>query len=220
MTELLRILVWVLVGLPILVILLHTILRLVRYFYKFPMPRFFANIIDNPIRRKMQPPDRTAIRHGIEPGMVVLEVGPGNGTYTIAAARRVGENGRVITIDIEPKIIERVQHRMQQEGIKNLEARVADVYDLPFKESFFDVVYMIAVIGEIPTPEKALKEFHRVLSPSGTLGFSELLFDPDYPRAKALILKANAAGFRLKKKAGNFTYYTLIFEKNPGWEAA
>jgi uncharacterized protein len=220
MTKVLLILIRVLVGLPILVMLLHTVIRIVRHFYKFPMPQFFADIIDNPIRRKMQPPDRTATRHGIEPGMVVLEVGPGNGTYTIAAARRVGENGKVITIDIEPKIVERVKHRIQQEGIKNVEARVADVYDLPFEEGFFDLVYMIAVIGEIPAPEKAMREFHRVLSSSGTLVFSELVFDPDYPLAKALIRRANAAGFRLKKRAGNFTYYTLFFEKNPGWEAA
>jgi len=45
-------------------------------FYKFPMPEFLAGLIDNPIRRKIQPPDATAVRHGIEPGMTVLEVGP------------------------------------------------------------------------------------------------------------------------------------------------
>ena len=50
----------------------------------------------------------------------------------------------------------------------------------------FDAVYMIAVIGEIPEPERAMHEFHRVLSPSGTLVFSELLLDPDYPLASTL----------------------------------
>jgi hypothetical protein len=50
-----------------------------------------------------------------------------------------------------------------------------------------------------------MQEFQRFLSSSGTLIFSELVFDPDYPRAKALICRANAAGFRLKKKVGNFT---------------
>lgn len=220
MTETVLILICVLIGLPSLVITLHTIVRIVRHVYRFPMPQFLANVIDNPLRRRIQPPARTAIRHGIEPGMVVLEVGPGNGTYTIAAAQRVGDHGRVITIDIEPKIVELARERIQEEGIKNVEARVADVYELPFAEGLFNVVYMIAVIGEIPAPEKAMKEFHRVLSTSGTLVFSELLFDPDYPRAKTLIRKANTAGFRLKKKIGNFFYYTLILEKIPNWGAA
>lgn len=213
MTAVLRILIYIVVGLPLLVVILHTILRIVRYFYKFPMPQFLANAIDNPLRRRVQPPDKTPARHGIEPGMTVLEVGPGNGTYTVATARRVGDKGKVVTIDIEPKMIERVTRRAQAEGIENIEARVADVYDLPFEDRYFDAIYMIAVIGEIPAAEKAMKEFYRVLRPSGTLAFSELLNDPDYPRAGTLIRKATSAGFRLKEKVGNFFYYTLIFEK-------
>ena len=61
----------------LLVVILHTIVRIVRYFYKFPMPPFLANLIDNPFRRRIQPPSEMPIRHGIEPGMTVLEVGPG-----------------------------------------------------------------------------------------------------------------------------------------------
>jgi ubiquinone/menaquinone biosynthesis C-methylase UbiE len=57
--------------------------------------------------------------------MTVLEVGPGNGRYTIETARRVGNTGKVIAIDIEPKMIERVIQRAQAEGITNLEAKVA-----------------------------------------------------------------------------------------------
>ena len=220
MSQILQILVYITIGLPLFLIVVHTIVRIVRHFHKYPMPEFAANIIDNPIRRRIQPPNETAIRHGIEPGMTVLEVGPGNGTYTIATARRVGENGKVTTIDIEPKMIERVNRRSQMEEIRNIEARVADVYELPFDDGFVDVIYMIAVIGEIPAPELAMREFYRVLSPSGTLVFSELLLDPDYPRAITLIRLANAASFQLKKKVGNFFYYTLIFEKSLGPKAA
>lgn len=209
----LRILIFIVLGVPVLVVVLHTIIRVVRHFHKFPMPQFMANAIDNPIRRKIQPPDETPARHGIEPGMTVLEVGPGNGTYTVATARRVGDEGKVVTIDIEPRMIERVTHRAQAEGIDNIEAKVADVYNLPFEDGYFDAIYMIAVIGEIPEPNKAMREFHRVLSPSGTLAFSEFLWDPDYPRAGTLIRMATSAGFWLKKKAGNVFYYTLIFEK-------
>jgi ubiquinone/menaquinone biosynthesis C-methylase UbiE len=212
-TAVLRILIYIVIGLPLLVVILHTILRIVRYFYKFPMPQFLATAIDNPLRRRVQPPDETPARHGIEPGMTVLEVGPGNGTYTVATARRVGDKGKVVTIDIEPKMIERVTRRAQAEGIENIEARVADVYDLPFEDGYFDAIYMIAVVGEIPAPDEAMKEFYRVLRPSGTLAFSELLNDPDYPLAGTLIQKATSAGFRLKEKVGNFFYYTLILEK-------
>ena len=177
------------------------------------MPEFLANLIDNPLRRRIQPPSDMPIRHGIEPGMTVLEVGPGNGRYTIETARRVGSAGRVIAIDIEPKMIERVLQRAHAEGVTNLDAKVADVYNLPFEDSMFDAICMITVISEIPEPERAMREFHRLLSPSGTLAFSELLTDPDYPLAQTLVRKASQANFRLKKKLGNFFSYTLIFEK-------
>ena len=220
MSQILKLLIFVIFGISIFFILLHTIVRIIRYFHKFPMPEFAANIIDNPLRRRIQPPNETPVRHKIEPGMKVLEVGPGNGTYTMETARRVGENGKVIAIDIEPKMIERVTKRAQIEGIKNIEARVADVFELPFKDGYFDAVYMITVIGEIPTPERAMREFHRVLSPQGTLSFSELFLDPDYPRAISIERIANSTGFRLTEKVGNFFYYTLVFEKNISSKAA
>jgi ubiquinone/menaquinone biosynthesis C-methylase UbiE len=204
---------YTILSIPAVLIILHTIIRIVRAFYKFPMPQWMANAIDNPFRRKIQPPEETAIRHGIEPGMRVLEVGPGNGTYTLGASRRIGPEGKLITVDIESKMIERVNKRIDSEGVTNIDARVADVYDLPFEDASFDLVYMITVINEIPDIPKALAEFHRVLKPSGALVFSELLMDPDYPLAAVLTRKVQAANFRLKEKIGNFFYYTLIFEK-------
>ena len=64
-----------------------------------------------------------------------------------------------------------------------------------------------------PDISRALSEFHRVLNNSGTLVFSELLLDPDYPLAGTLINKTQESNFRLKEKIGGFFYYTLIFEK-------
>ncbi|MCU0487204.1 MAG: class I SAM-dependent methyltransferase [Anaerolineales bacterium] len=201
------------VKIPLLVLILHTTVRIIRHFHKFPMPEFLANLIDNPLRRKIQPPDEMPLRHGLEPGMRVLEVGPGNGRYTLSAARWLGEAGKLVTVDIEPKMIERVLRRAQQEGLTNLEARVANVYELPFENSSFDAVYLITVIGEIPEPVRAMREFYRVLKPSGTLAFSELIMDPDYPSAQPLIHQAAQAGFRLKRKTGSFFSYSLVFEK-------
>jgi ubiquinone/menaquinone biosynthesis C-methylase UbiE len=206
-------LIYIILGLLFIVLALHTTIRVIRHFHKFPMPEFLANLIDNPLRRKIQPPGEMPIRHGIDPGMMVLEVGPGNGRYTLEIARRVGDTGKVITVDIEPKMIERVTQRARAEGITNLEAKVANVYDLPFDDGTFDAICMIAVISEIPEPERAMREFYRVLSPSGTLAFSELLFDPDYPLAQTLIRQASRADIRLKNKLGNFFSYTVVFEK-------
>jgi ubiquinone/menaquinone biosynthesis C-methylase UbiE len=91
---------------------------------------------------------------------------------------------------------------------------VADVYALPFDDGTFDAAYMITVIGEIPQPERAMKEISRVLKPTGTLSFSELFLDPDYPLASTTTRWARAAGLRLRQRFGNFFSYTLVFEKD------
>ena len=114
-----------LISIPLVILALHTLIRIVRHFHKFPMPQWMADLIDNPIRRKIQPPHETAIRHGILPGMKVLEVGPGSGTYTLAAAKRIGPQGKLFTIDIEPRMIARVDQKIAAEGLTNTETRVA-----------------------------------------------------------------------------------------------
>ena len=197
------------------VVLIHTLIRTIRHFHKFPMPQWMANLIDNPMRRRIQPPESMPLRHGLKPGQVVLEVGPGNGRYSLATARYLGESGKLVVVDIEPKMIHRVVERAQAEGATNVEARTANVHALPFEDGTFDAVYMITVIGEIPQPERAAAEFYRVLKPGGTLAFSELFLDPDYPLAGTLIRWAGRAGFTAWHKTGGFFAYSLVFEK-PG----
>ncbi len=207
--DVMRILLWLL----IFFISFQIVLRLVRRIYKFPIPHFLTNLIDNPIRRRIQPPESTPTRHGIRTGMRVLEVGPGNGTYTLATGQAVGEEGRVVAIDIEPRIIEKLKQRVELEGAGNIEVRIADVHKLPFPEASFDVIYMITVIGEIPSPGEAMHEFHRVLRHGGTLAFSEFLPDPDFSLPRTLAELAGGAGFHLRSRLGKLFYYTLLFEK-------
>jgi SAM-dependent methyltransferase len=204
---------WFVISVPLLAIVLHTVVRIVRRFHKFPIPERLAGVIDNPLRRRIQPPGETAVRSGLAPGMRALEIGPGSGSYTVAAARHVGDAGSIVTVDIEPKMLKRVAQRIRTEGIENTHAGAANAHSLPFRDDSFDAVYSITVIGEIPDPSKAIREFHRVLRKKGTLAFSELLLDPDFPRASTLMRWADGSGFRLRHCKGNVVHYTLVFGK-------
>ena len=133
----------------------------------------------------------------ITPGMLMAAMRVNIPTIFVSGgpmeARKVKWGGKVIAVDIEPKMIERVSRRAQTEGVTNLEGKVADVYNLPFGDGAFDAIYLITVISEIPEPERAMQEFHRLLAPSGVLAFRELLTDPDYPLAQTLVRLADQA---------------------------
>ncbi len=81
------------------------------------------------------------------------------------------------------------------------------------------MIYLITVTGEIPDPVRAMREFRRVLKPSGTLAVSEILIDPDYPRAGTVIRWATAAGLHPVRRIGSFFYYTLVLGRDSQQES-
>ena len=152
-------LIWVLVGLACW----YIIVRVVRHFFRFPIPAFVARFINNPLRRRIQPPSTVVDWMDLREGMLALEIGPGPGTFTIEAAKRLGERGKLFAMDIEPKEILRLNKRIGREQVKNVETRVGSAYELPFPDGFFDRVFMVTVLGEIPDKRRALLEIKRVL---------------------------------------------------------
>jgi ubiquinone/menaquinone biosynthesis C-methylase UbiE len=164
-------------------------------------------------RRYMQP---VVERLGIEPGDRVLELGPGPGAFSVEAARRAGHAGKLTVIDIQPEMIAKVEARLRAAGIANAETRVAGATELPMEDSSIDRAFLVTVLGEIADQRRALAELHRVLRPGGILSITEEFSDPDYPFAGETIRKAEAAGFRLCARFGNFLVYTLNFERAGG----
>jgi len=192
----------------------HTILRLVRRYRKFPIPSIITELIDNSVRRRyIQRPDVLADMMDLQPGMVVVEIGPGKGSFTKAVAERVLPGGILFAIDIQESVIERLIARVKREGITNISPRVDDAYDLSFDDESVDRVFAIACLPEIPEPVRALREFHRVLKPDGLLCLSELFMDADYPRRSTEKRWAEETGFALKEEFGSFFVYQLNFEK-------
>ena len=189
------------------------LLKLIRHFWKFPIPAILTSVIDNPIRRKIQSPKTLAERMYLQSNMLVLEVGPGKGSYTFEVAKRV-PNGKIITIDIQESVIRKLEQKCREMDITNVEPKVADVYDLSFEDETFDRIFLIACLPEIPDPVRGLRELHRVLKSNGLLCLVEVFTDPDYPLRRTEIRWAKNAGFKLDSKYGNWFIYHLNFSKS------
>lgn len=145
--------------------------------------------------------------------MRLLEVGPGNGTYTRAAGERLEERGLIVALDIEMRVAARLKNSMDAQNLRKVFPVVADVHLAPFTRQAFDAVYMVAVIGEIPGAEAAFHAFYDVLKPGGKLLFSELLLDPDYTLPRTLRVWAQKAGFEQAELHGGLLSYTVLFQR-------
>ena len=99
-------------------------------------------------------------------GMSVLDCGCGPGPITLGLAEIVSP-GRVVGIDIEPTMIDRANQLAAESGADNVEFRVADIYDLPFGDGEFDVVFSSAVTEHLSDSVRALREIRRVTRPGG-----------------------------------------------------
>ena len=174
-----------------------------------PCPASFSWLVNNPIRRRYMRP--ILDRVGIRPRERVLELGPGPGAFTVDAARRVGPEGRLVVVDIQPEMIAQVERRVRAVGLANVETNVASAYHLPLDDASVDRAFLITVLPEIPDQARALAELRRVLKPGGVLSITEEFLDPDYLFACETVRLVEAAGFRLERRLGNPWLYTLNF---------
>ncbi len=190
------------------------VFRIARKLRPTPMPRRLAVLVDNPARRCFFSPAKTLDKVGIAVGMSVLELGPGPGFFTIEAARRVGNSGKLCCLDIEPAMVARVREKASKEALENVALMVGNGECLPFKDGSFDLAYLVHVLGEVADKDHALQELHRVLRRGGVLSISEFLPDPDYPLRRTTIAWARKAGFEPFQEFGNFFAYVLNFRRD------
>ena len=64
----------------------------------------------SPLRKLRENPSK-ALAPFVREGMVVLEPGPGMGFFTLAVARLVGPEGRVVAVDLQPKMLASLERR-------------------------------------------------------------------------------------------------------------
>lgn len=96
-------------------------------------------------------------------GKKVLEIGCGSGIDSAEFAKHGAE---VYAVDMTDKAVNHTKELFKQLKLKGKISK-ADATNLPFKNDFFDLVYVYGVLHHIPVVEKALDEIYRVLKPKG-----------------------------------------------------
>ena len=171
-----------------------------------PCPFSGKGILELRIRTLLASPRSVVGAFGLAAGDRVLEIGPGTGYYSVEAARRVGQAGRLICLEIQREMALAVRQRLTAAGHSSGCVLQGDARVIPVRNGSMDHVFLVAVLGEIPNRREALAEIYRVLRPGGRLSVSEQLPDPDFVTPRALRRELRAAGFVEQITRGRFWY--------------
>jgi SAM-dependent methyltransferase len=111
------------------------------------------------------------IKVGIRDRQTVLDYGCGPGTFSLAAAGIVGEEGKVYALDVRPRALERIKEKAGDEKINNIETVLLDAsgFATGLDNETVDVILLYDVFHSIEDKKGLLQELHRVLRPDGLL---------------------------------------------------
>ncbi len=104
----------------------------------------------------------------VKKGQVFMDFGCGTGSFTIPAARLVGNTGKVYAVDCFPRQLKMVEKKSRSFGLTNIETLLTSG-SIALPEQSVDVIWVCDVLHEIPDRQTVLAELHRVLRQDGTL---------------------------------------------------
>src|SRR3954469_24021892 len=116
-------------------------------------------------------------------GDTVLDLGSGAGADVLISARRVGESGRAIGLDMTDEMLELARANAAEAGVTNVEFLKGYIEEIPLPDASVDVVISNCVINLSGDKTQVLAEVSRVLRPGGRFAVSDVIADPDMDQA-------------------------------------
>lgn len=179
-------------------------------------PWWLGYFLTSPLRRWLMREDPAQILAPyVREGMTVFEPGPGMGFFTLELARRVGAPGKVVAVDLQPKMIAGLKRRAAKAGLLDrIEMRVARpeslgvddlvgrvdftlayalVHEMPDSAKFFRQVAAVSKAGALlllaePSGHVKAEEFEAELKQAGEAGFV-IAGRPAVPHSRAVLLR-------------------------------
>jgi len=162
-------------------------------------PWWLGYFLVSPVRRLWQDP-HAILRPFMRDGMLVLEPGCGMGFFTVDLARLAGPQGKVVAVDVQPRMLSGLRRRARRAGVEaRIETRLASdeglsVEDLAGKVDF---ALAFAVVHEVPDQSRFLDQLYHALRSGGKLLVAEPKGHVTEAGFAATTLQAERAGFRV-----------------------
>ena len=154
-------------------------------------PWWLAYIFDNPFRRLFHTPE-TIFEPHLKKGMTAVDLGCGMGYFSIGMARMVGDTGKVISVDIQQKMLDILQKRALKTGIGHrIHTHCTTPNDIGLTHHFgrIDLALTFWMVHETPHIENFVTEIFSLVKPGGKY----LLAEPKGHVSSALFQRITAA---------------------------
>jgi 2-polyprenyl-3-methyl-5-hydroxy-6-metoxy-1,4-benzoquinol methylase len=138
-------------------------------------PWWLGYVLASPLRRLLQDPV-AIVKPYVREGMTVLEPGPGMGFFTLEMARQAGASGRVVAVDVQPRMIAGLKRRLAKAGLlERTDVRLASSESLGLQDLHgkVDFALAMAVVHEMPSTSRFFAEVAEAMKPGATLLLAE-----------------------------------------------
>ncbi|MCX6763893.1 MAG: arsenite methyltransferase [Candidatus Moranbacteria bacterium] len=146
----------------------------------------------------------------MQAGDAVLDLGSGAGFDCFIAARKVGESGKIVGVDMVPEMVEKAKANAEKYGYKNVEFKLGEIEKLPVEDNAFDIIISNCVINLSPDKDTVFAEAYRALKSGGKMFVSDIVLLQELPeeiKNNPVLLSGCVAGAIMKD------YYIAKMEK-------
>jgi ubiquinone/menaquinone biosynthesis C-methylase UbiE len=165
--------------------------------------RIIAAIMESRFRYRFFGPTKILEGAEISSGQRVLEIGCGTGFFTLTAAKMVGDQGSLLSMDMLQISVDTVAEKVKKANLNNVHIVKGDALKTQLEDGSFD---QVIIFGVIPAPmlplDKLMAEMHRILKPGGKMA----IWPPSWVH-KSII---QTGLFKLSNKRNNVTNYVRV----------
>lgn len=180
-------------------------------------PWWIGYLLASPLRKWMGQDPIEILRPYVREGMTVLEPGPGMGFFTLPLASLVGAAGRVIAVDLQPKMIANLKRRAAKAGLLDqIEARLsaADTLAIADLADKVDFTLAFAVVHELPDPHRFFREIEGASRTGAQVLFAEPRGHVDMKKFEDELRAATAGRFIVSERLSIRRSHAVLLAKH------